>query len=108
MPFPTKITDFRDANAVVETYYAEMMELIKAASGADRVFVFDHTIRESDQKNLNAASASASAAPVPRVHCDYTVEGAPRRLDLLGKQGIFSRIRGRVLTEEEVGELKAG
>jgi len=105
---PTAISDFRDDAAVVETYYAEMMELIKLTSGADRVFVFDHTIRESGKKNLNSATAGESAAPVPRVHCDYTHDGAPRRLRQLGADGIFSRIRGRELTEEEVEKLMEG
>ena len=61
-----------------------MRDLVKRASGASRVFVFDHTIRESGNTNLNAAAGGA-AAPVPRVHCDYTHDGAPRRLLQLGE-----------------------
>lgn len=49
-----------------------------------------------------------SAAPVPRVHCDYTAAGAPRRLKQLGADGIFSRLRDRVLTQEEVAQLADG
>ena len=104
---PTKCADFRDDEEVVATYYAEMMDVVKSASGAERVFIFDHTVRESGNTNLNAA-AGQSAAPVPRVHCDYTATGAPRRLQILGAQGIHSRIRGRSLTAEEVDELAAG
>jgi len=104
---PTACPDFRDDAAVVATYYAEMMELVKQASGAKRVFIFDHTVRESGNTNLNAA-AGGSAAPVPRVHCDYTAEGAPRRLMQLGKEGIFSRVRERELSEAEVAELAEG
>jgi len=104
---PTAVKNFRDDDEVVATYYAEMMEVIKKASGADRVFIFDHTIRESSNTNLNTA-AGGSAAPVPRVHCDYTHNGAPRRLLQLGKDGIYSRIRGRMLTEEDVAELASG
>ena len=55
-----------------------------------------HTIRESGNTNLNAA-AGGSAAPVPRVHCDYTAGGAPRRLTQLGEEGIYSHLRGRTL-----------
>jgi len=104
---PTKCADFRDDEEVVGTYYAEMMELVKQTSGADRVFIFDHTVRESGNTNLNAAAGS-SAAPVPRVHCDYTATGAPRRLEQLGEEGIFSRLRGRMLSGEEIAELAAG
>merc|ERR1719161_1738642 len=96
--WPTRCTDFRDDEAVVATYYEEMMELVKNASGAERVLIFDHTIRESGNTNLNAA-AGGSAAPVPRVHCDYTADGAPKRLKQLGEEGIYSRLRGRMLTE---------
>jgi len=105
--WPTKCADFRDDQAVVDSYYGEMMELVKQASGASRVFIFDHTIRESGNTNLNTAAGGA-AAPVPRVHCDYTADGAPRRLEQLGKEGIFSRVRGRVLTEDDVAELANG
>ena len=81
---PTAVENFRDDGEVVATYYDEMRDLVKRASGASRVFVFDHTIRESGNTNLNAAAGGA-AAPVPRVHCDYTHDGAPRRLLQLGE-----------------------
>jgi len=99
--------DFRDEETVVGTYYGEMMELVKAASGAQRVYIFDHTVRESGNTNLNA-EAGGSAAPVPRVHCDYTAAGAPRRLTQLGDEGIYSRLRGRTLTPDDVAKLAEG
>ena len=40
---PTAVRDFRDDTAVGEVYYEEVRELVKRASGASRVFVFDHT-----------------------------------------------------------------
>lgn len=92
---------------VASTYYAEIIDLVKEASGAERVFVFDHTCRESALTNLNAPPGG-SAAPVPRVHCDYTTASAPRRLAQLGRDGIFSREHGRVLTEAEVEALGRG
>ena len=98
------VADFRDEDEIVRTYYGEIMELVKEASGARRVYVFDHTVRDSGNTNLNT-EAGGSAAPVPRVHCDYTADGAPRRLRQLGEQGIYSRVRGRVLTSDEVEEL---
>ena len=105
--WPTACADFRDDDEVVAKYYEEMRALVKEASGAERVFIFDHTVRESGNTNLNA-EAGGSAAPVPRVHCDYTATGAPRRLTQLGEAGIYSRLRHRMLTEEEVAELASG
>ena len=45
---------------------------------------------------------------MPRVHCDYTEGGAPRRLQQLGEEGIFSKLRGRTLTPAEAAALAAG
>ena len=106
--WPTKCTDFTDGAQVRKVYYEEMRGLVRAASGAARVVIFDHTLRESGNTNLNATEGG-SAAPVPRVHCDYTATGAPRRLmQLLGEQGIFSKVHKRKLTTEEIAELAAG
>lgn len=102
--WPTKCGNFRDDAEVVKSYYEEMRGLIKAASGADRVLIFDHTVRESGNTNLNAAKGG-SAAPVPRVHCDYTANGAPKRLKQLGTTGVYSHMRKRTLTEADFEEL---
>lgn len=104
---PTKVADFRDDAEVTSAYYDEVRDLVKQTSGASRVFIFDHTIRETGVTSLNAA-AGGSAAPVPRVHCDYTAEGAPRRLKQLGDEGIYSLLKGRDLTASEVDALAAG
>ena len=42
---PTAVTDFRDDDEIVAVYYAEMMDVVKKASGSDRVYIFDHTVR---------------------------------------------------------------
>jgi hypothetical protein len=56
--------------------------MIKESTGASKVIVFDHTVRKSTNKNLNNLGVKgASAAAVPRVHCDYTADGAPRRFN---------------------------
>lgn len=105
--WPSKVQNFRDDAEVKKIYYEEIRQVVKKTSGASRVFVFDHTIRQSGNTNLNTA-AGGSAAPVPRVHCDYTAEGAPRRLEQLGKEGIYSLLKGRDLTQQEVEALAAG
>ena len=105
--WPSECADFSNEEQVRATYYDEVRALVKEASGAARVFIFDHTLRESGNTELNAA-AGGSAAPVPRVHCDYTEGGAPRRLQQLGEEGIFSVLRGRTLTSAEAGALAAG
>src|SRR5262245_43366872 len=45
----TAVTDFFDEAQIRDVYYPEMIELIKAESGAKRVVVFDHTLRTADE-----------------------------------------------------------
>ena len=79
-----------------------MAALIKQSLGATRVCIFDHTVRESGKTNLNAQDGG-SAAPVPRVHCDYTADGAPRRLAQLAKAGALSD--GQPMSDDAVAAL---
>jgi hypothetical protein len=61
---PTAVRDFRDDTAVGEVYYEEVRELVKRASGASRVFVFDHTV-DSEQNDLNLAPTRRHDASTP-------------------------------------------
>jgi hypothetical protein len=46
---PTSVTDFYDEAQLAATYYPEAVDLVKRATGANRVVVFDHTIRRREQ-----------------------------------------------------------
>merc|ERR1712216_253298 len=102
---PTAVQDFRNHAEVEHVYFEEMRALIKKVSGADRVLIFDHTIRHSDNKNLNVSKGADSAAPVLRVHCDYTAKSAPTRLMSFAETGVYSHIRKRNLTEADIKDL---
>merc|ERR1712093_726306 len=73
--------------------------------GADRVLIFDHTVRHTDNTNLNASGGADSAAPVLRVHCDYTAKSAPQRLMSFANSGVYSHMRKRKLTEDDIKDL---
>merc|ERR1719262_52260 len=103
--WPSAIQDFQNRAEVEHIYYEEMRALIKKVSGASRVLIFDHTLRHSDNKNLNVSKGGDSAAPVLRVHCDYTTDSAPRRLMSFGKTGVYSHIRKRTLTDDDIKDL---
>uniref|UniRef100_A0A7S3JSX8 GST N-terminal domain-containing protein n=1 Tax=Aureoumbra lagunensis TaxID=44058 RepID=A0A7S3JSX8_9STRA len=90
--WPTKVKNFHDEKEVKSIYYDEIVELVKAATGASLVLVFDSTIRETSQINLNALDGG-SAAPVQRVHSDYTEQSAPRRLEQLVRKDEFFGIK---------------
>jgi len=73
----TKMTNFMDADEIKRVYYPEMVELIKAESGAKRVVVFDHTLRTADDA---AREEHKIREPVRRAHNDYTEWSGPQRL----------------------------
>ena len=45
----TKVADFFDPAQLELVYYPEVEVLIKRASGASRVVIFDHTLRSGDE-----------------------------------------------------------
>ncbi|MCI3953479.1 MAG: hypothetical protein K0R53_2979, partial [Burkholderiales bacterium] len=62
-------------------YYQEVGALIKRVSGAQRVHVFDHTLRSGDEGERDA---KLIREPVLWAHNDYTEWSAPQRVrDLL-------------------------
>ncbi len=79
----TAVEDFYDQAQVEKVYNLEVEQLIMDTTGANRVVVFDHTIRvESDDLRRQRQVRKT----VPVVHNDYTVNSGPQRLrDLLGE-----------------------
>ena len=77
----TAIQDFFDPAQIQTRYYQEVGELIKRVSGAQRVHVFDHTLRSGDE---GEREAKLIREPVLWAHNDYTEWSAPQRVrDLL-------------------------
>jgi hypothetical protein len=77
----TKMKNFYDEAEVRSVYYRETEELVKQTSGAQRVLVFDHTLRSADIATREAMQVSG---PVRNVHNDYTEWSGPQRVrDLL-------------------------
>ena len=73
----TNMVDFFDEAEIKRVYYPEMIELIKAESGAKRVVVFDHTLRTADDE---LRETKQIREVVRRVHNDYTEQSAPQRV----------------------------
>jgi hypothetical protein len=67
---------FGDAALVEAVDYPEVEAALTARTGAARVMIFDHTLRESTARPGRAALRE----PVRRVHDDQTFESAPRRV----------------------------
>lgn len=65
--------DFTDDESIKKNYYPEVEKLIlDNVPGANKVFIFDHTIRRSNP--------NAQRAPVTRVHIDQTEKSATARV----------------------------
>lgn len=79
---PSAVADFTNDDAIRAAYYPEVAQLVKDATGAARVLVFDHNVRLGA-----AARPDGIREPVKRVHNDYTETSAPQRIrDLLGDE----------------------
>lgn len=90
---PSAVSDFYDERQLVETYYAEVEALVKKLTGASKVVVFDHTIR--DGRNAQRDERGVRE-PVKRAHNDYTLRSAPQRVwDLLSPAEAEQRLKKR-------------
>ena len=70
---PSTEKDFTDDASIKEKYYPEVEKiLLDNVEGANRILIFDHTIRR--------ASPNAARAPVTRVHIDQTAASAKARV----------------------------
>ena len=77
----SEVQDFFYPAGVTGDYYGECIDLVRRATGAPRVFAFDHNLRD---KSLARVPNSTVREPVRYVHNDYTKRSAPQRVrDLL-------------------------
>ena len=92
-PHDSAVRDFYDAKEVERVYYPEVAELVKRETGAFRVHVFDHNVRNSDE---TVRAGKQVREPVRVVHNDYTVKSGPQRVrDLIGGEEAEELVRGR-------------
>jgi len=77
--FSDQFRAFDDDQAVKSTFYEEVIEFVKAHTGARRVVVFDHTIRKRLPADLNQQTTVQRPA-VLLAHSDYTVKSGPQRV----------------------------
>src|SRR6266478_654274 len=88
------VNDFYSEDEVKNVYYPEAERLIKAATGADRVFVFDHTVRKRVQGTADRDGGLRQ--PVARVHVDHTEKSGPQRVRDLIPDEAEELLKGRV------------
>ncbi|MBW2279898.1 MAG: methyltransferase [Deltaproteobacteria bacterium] len=80
----TRVEDFYDVEEVRTRYFPEVEELVRDATGADRVVAFDHNVRCATRAEKGESGAQM---PVRFVHNDYTLRSGPQRVrDLMGDE----------------------
>ena len=80
------VKNFYDEEELRQVYYSEAQRLVAEATGANRVVVFDHTIRHRVFGGVDRAPGTPRQ-PVTSVHNDYTVKSGPQRVrDLIAEE----------------------
>ncbi len=86
------IVDFSDEDALRRVYYPEIDALLRAATGAEKVVIFDHMLRNTGIGKRGTKFREAGNT----VHNDYTVASAPKRVrDLLPPDEADARLNRR-------------
>lgn len=102
---PSKCTNLEDEDQIRDIHYPEVEELVKRATGAPRVIVFDHTVRITELDGgspFNLGAKNKAAAPVAYVHSDYTEKSAPARVK---QMAINPSYTGAKLTKKDVKNI---
>lgn len=73
----SKVVNFYDETEVREVYYAEVERLLKEATGAVKVVIFDHVVRCAAKARPGENNVRE---PARLVHNDYSFKSAPRRV----------------------------
>jgi hypothetical protein len=90
---PTLAHDLYDEHELANVYRPEIGNLVQSVTGADKVLVFDHTIRSNADSHRGEQGIREA---VRRVHNDYTDKSAPQRIrDLLPKDEAERRLKQR-------------
>ncbi|KAF2866335.1 amino acid permease-domain-containing protein [Massariosphaeria phaeospora] len=71
---------FLDDEKVKRDYYPETEELLKDATGASKIFIFDHTIRRQAPGDDQITPDRRLRGPVQRVHIDQSYKAALSRV----------------------------
>jgi hypothetical protein len=92
---PTSVRNFYDDNEVRDVYYPAAEAFIRSALDADRVVIFDHTVRRRVEGAADIRGAGPRQ-PATRVHVDQTDRsGANRVREHLGAEA-DELLKGRV------------
>jgi hypothetical protein len=90
----SKVTNFLDEEQIRTIYYPEAEQLLKDTTGADRVYIFDHTLRHRVPGLQD--NRDGPRQPATRVHVDHTAQSGPQRVRDLLPDEAEELLKGRV------------
>lgn len=97
---PTAVDDFQNDEEIHRVYYQEMEDVVLAATGAERVMIFDHTVRNTSwgaSGKVKPKCEACGCAAVQRVHADYSdFSGAQRVQALLAEQSAGGKLLSKL------------
>jgi len=89
----TQVRDFYDEQEIKIVYYPEVERLVREATGAEKVLVFDHNVRCGPAAKRGDKGIRE---PVRYAHNDYTLKSGPQRVrDLLAADEAEERMKHR-------------
>ena len=74
----TEWTSFQDSALIKDVDYPEVIAALKKHTGAEKIILFDHTLRDS---TVLPGNNNQLREAVRRVHNDQTLDSAPRRVE---------------------------
>ncbi|CZT23694.1 uncharacterized protein RCC_09408 [Ramularia collo-cygni] len=83
-----------DTETIERDYYASVEEVVKRATGAEKVVIFNHSIRKRDPDE-GFFGRPGKQQPGRTVHCDQTPKGALRRARQYGGENVEELLKGR-------------
>jgi hypothetical protein len=92
---PTAVKDFYDEAQIQRIYYPAAEAFLRATLKADRVFLFDHTVRRRVEGAADIRGAGPRQ-PATRVHVDQTVTSGPNRVREHLPEEADELLKGRV------------
>jgi hypothetical protein len=110
---PLPSLNFYNEEVVLTTYYDTVCQFIKDATGAYKVFAFDHVVRNTGVSMKYAVIDGVKVGgPAQIVHGDYAMLGAPQRRDDFAlppsSDDTFIKTHGQrpLIPPQELEELK--
>lgn len=84
--FASPFCNFEDMKAVETAFYPQAVDFVKRHTGAARVVVFDHTLRQRSSLDVTKQNTTNRSIPFA-VHSDFTPRSGPQRVrDIMGDE----------------------